>query len=246
MAAVVNTELDKQLLDLLKIPEDNIDDIADVIRRGANVNQQDVEGITPLMTCLKMVANQKTLMKTAATGTLDKRKILDEQNAMFSEFMVAKVNLLISSGANINIQRTDGMTALIIAIMSGNTDSALILISRGANLNLQDSNGNTALILAVLKKHFNITMALIEHGADVNLKAKRNIPALMVASNLDDSQFALALINHGAQMNERDDQGRTALIIAIENGQINNALMLIKRGADVILTTKDRINFISY
>jgi ankyrin repeat protein len=52
---------------------------------------------------------------------------------------------LLEKGADKDLQRNDGSTALIIATKNGHTDLVTILLNSGANPGLEDSEGNTAL-----------------------------------------------------------------------------------------------------
>jgi len=66
--------------------------------------------------------------------------------------MVAALNgyaeiskLLLEKGADKDLQRNDGSTALIIASKNGHTDLVTLLLNSGANPGLKDSEGKTAL-----------------------------------------------------------------------------------------------------
>ena len=54
-------------------------------------------------------------------------------------------NMLISAGANLNIQNDDEQTALMIAVFNDNIEIAEMLIKAGADVNIRDSDGDTAL-----------------------------------------------------------------------------------------------------
>ena len=58
------------------------------------------------------------------------------------------VKYLIDVGGNLDIQNSDGYTALIGATVWGNTEVVQHLIEAGADLNLQYEDGQTALFWA--------------------------------------------------------------------------------------------------
>jgi len=60
----------------------------------------------------------------------------------------AAVALLLSRGADINCQATNGMTAVSWAT-NGSLDALQTLVNHGANLTLLDQNGNSPLLLAL-------------------------------------------------------------------------------------------------
>ena len=52
------------------------------------------------------------------------------------------VKMLVDSGAQVNLQNKDGMTALMACARSGNKSIAGALMSAGANIRIQDKRGN--------------------------------------------------------------------------------------------------------
>ena len=60
----------------------------------------------------------------------------------------ATVEALLAKGAAIDVQRNDGVTALIIASYSGHTEIVAVLLAKGANTELQFKDGSAALDLA--------------------------------------------------------------------------------------------------
>ena len=73
---------------------------------------------------------------------------------------VGIVDLLLSSGAEIEAVNNVGMTALMLAAQHNLADVAEVLISRGANLNAKDNNGRTAKQLADLQGHHDLAKKL--------------------------------------------------------------------------------------
>ena len=80
-------------------------------------------------------------------------------------------NLLCESGASLNLQSIDGLTALHWA--SGENHLActrLLCAFKGAALDLQTHDGLIALMIACLEGHLEITTLLCEKGASLNIQ----------------------------------------------------------------------------
>lgn len=68
----------------------------------------------------------------------------------------------------VNIQATNGSTALMAAAWYGHLHIVQYLYHQEANINLQDNDGSTALMYAALNGQRDIVRYLVEHGANVN------------------------------------------------------------------------------
>lgn len=89
---------------------------------GADPNFPNGDGVTPLM-------------KTVILGIRDARPMADKQRIAED---------LIDSGADIDAQGTNGMTALMYAASHGRMEMADLLVTKGASLSLEDYQGNNA------------------------------------------------------------------------------------------------------
>ena len=86
-----------------------------------------------------------------------------------------------AEGVDINYRDRDGVTALMIAVVRGDSETVKYLLSKGANANIiiYNDNRNTDTVLIIsLQRSFvpslrvvysKITKLLIDGGADVNL-----------------------------------------------------------------------------
>jgi ankyrin repeat protein len=152
-----------------------------------------------------------------APGTLSEM----ERNLIQSAYSgdLAKVKVLVSKGANVNVREQKKRTPLIFAATNGHTSIVEFLINKGAEVNARDSSGQTALIYAA-KRSFNETAAvLLKNGAEVNVKSKKKgITALMLAAVWDNEELVKMLLKHGADPQLADTFGRTAKILAEKKG----------------------------
>jgi ankyrin repeat protein len=72
----------------------------------------------------------------------------------------AAVRLLVSRGANVNLQNNAGRTALTTAALTGDVAIAGLLIDHKANVKLQDASGKSALDYALEEHHPEIAALL--------------------------------------------------------------------------------------
>ncbi len=146
------------------------------------------------------------------------------------------VKKLLAAKADINAKGSDGVTALMAASGSGNTEVVSILIKAGASINAKDSKGWTALMNAVYHSTSAVPL-LLAAGADVNAKDENGWTALMLATKSHSSKYEAplvkALLDAGADVNAKDSTGWTALAHAATEMQLGAVRMLIKAGADV-------------
>jgi ankyrin repeat protein len=75
------------------------------------------------------------------------------------------IKQLLAGGANPNIQDEVGQTALMKAVLQGNTEMTTLLLSKKNDLNLKDKKGQTALALAIENNQGEIVNILKKAGA---------------------------------------------------------------------------------
>jgi ankyrin repeat protein len=111
------------------------------------------------------------------------------------------VRLLLSHGANPNLEGYGGFTALMFAVGTDNdgVDIEVIetLLESGAQPNVKTQYGFTALMYA--SKRLDATLALLTHGADPNIKNNRGATALSMAKKAKKTDVVNALLKAGAK-----------------------------------------------
>ncbi|KAG4100377.1 ankyrin [Neocallimastix lanati (nom. inval.)] len=106
------------------------------------------------------------------------------------------VKCLVDHGADVNIKKKNGKTALFEACSCRQNDESIVkyLIDHGSEMNTTNQNGDTPLIFACKNgRNESIIRCLIESGAKINEKNHHGINALMAArrcSNRNDSIIA--------------------------------------------------------
>ncbi|KAJ5491763.1 hypothetical protein N7539_003330 [Penicillium diatomitis] len=81
------------------------------------------------------------------------------------------VHLLLSNGANVNVQNANGQTPLHIAAQHGHLGIVrLLLASKFIDVNIQDHRGATPLHLASENGHAMVVTLLVEHDARLDVR----------------------------------------------------------------------------
>jgi hypothetical protein len=110
------------------------------------------------------------------------------------------VRSALDNGANINVQNSNGATALIYAAgRSGNLEMVRYLVERGADLNLRNNSGMTALHIAFDWNRTVIARYLIDSGINVNARNNAGKTALNMAYEKGEMELYNYLIAHGAR-----------------------------------------------
>lgn len=75
------------------------------------------------------------------------------------------LDVVLSSGVNVNIRDKEGRTTLMLAVIKGQMSSVVHLIESGADPNLKDKSGMTALKYADKYNRYKIKHYLLRNGA---------------------------------------------------------------------------------
>lgn len=122
---------------------------------------------------------------------------------------LARLQQLISRGAEVDAADSSGWTALMYAAAGAYGSAVSPLLAAGADPDHRSHFGDTPLIAAALKGRFDEELA--EAGADVNAQNRNGVSALMllvVTADLEEIKLALSA---GTDPSLSDVQGRTAL-----------------------------------
>ena len=127
------------------------------------------------------------------------------------------VEVLFTSGADVNVRDDSGYTPLHYAAGIGNTEFVKMLLDKKANPNSTNITGGTPLCQAVGFSKLAVVELLLAGGANPNLSTNLGMTPLMVAANsqtpVDADLIAItkALLAKGADVNATDSAHRTAL-----------------------------------
>lgn len=167
--------------------------------------------------------------------------------------------LLISHGADVDLQDQNGITALMLAIVTNHVSVAFILIDYGADTSIITVEGSSALTLASQRNQISVVEKIIGsfHSSTnkiINLRDGSGETSLMIASSRGHTEIVNLLLEAGAQVNFSNlsdysslhlpphqiklhyNQGTirgTALDIAVISGNVEIVSLLLQYGAKV-------------
>ena len=131
------------------------------------------------------------------------------------------VDILITAGANVNIQRGKlGVTALMLAASSGHRQVVQKLLAAGANVQAVNIDGSTALMAAALAGDSEIVADLIAAGAEVNAIDQADDTALNIAILQNNLLVVRQLIQAGADVERVGQDGRTPAMLIPAPGDV--------------------------
>ena len=139
------------------------------------------------------------------------------------DIKLAKVDMLIKLGVDVNTNDMDEKTALMFASCYGHKDIVELLVSNWADVNKKDNDGLTALTRASSLGYKEIVEILVSNGADVNQKDHDRWTALMFASFGGHKEIIEFLVSRGADINQKNNLGKTAIDLA-KNEEVKGIL----------------------
>jgi ankyrin repeat protein len=149
---------------------------------------------------------------------------------------VAIMEVLLSSGANVDAVKANGDTALCCACQANQPETVRALLKAGANVDLGMADGTTPLHYAALHPT-DILDQLIAKGANVNVSTSspdlEGATPLHIAAEFGQLKWVRLLLQKGANPNALMLDGRTPIIHACKEGQAEIVKALLDAGADM-------------
>ena len=241
----------------------------ELISYGADVNQKDFRGLTPLMNAslngyVKLA--MELIKHNADVNAKDNTSADSLFYAVNANNSLELVKVLLNSGANPNIVYSDPDEGSFIildrSLYYNNFEIFKTLVENGANINKVNDRGEPLIVDAIRRERFDIVEYLVDKGIDPTMKYTdyRNIPFSLLAAavNNNDTKIAEYLIDKGADVNTKAiidnymENGMTSnykdnskeavnlIFAAIENGNTSLVKLLIEKGADTTVVNKEK------
>ncbi|XP_069543567.1 kinase D-interacting substrate of 220 kDa B isoform X3 [Brachyistius frenatus] len=221
---------------MLAAEQGSLEIIQELIRRGANVNLDDVDCWSALISAAKEghLEVVKELLENSAY--IEHRDMGGWTALMWAAYKgrVEVTELLLEHGANPNTTGQQySVYPIIWAAGRGHADIVKLLLHNGAKVNCSDKYGTTPLIWASRKGHFDCVMHLLENGADVDQEGANSMTALIVAVKGGYTEVVKELLKRNPNVNMTDKDGNTALMIAAKEGYTEIVQDLLDAGTYV-------------
>ncbi|MEP7354084.1 MAG: ankyrin repeat domain-containing protein [Acidobacteriota bacterium] len=225
------------------------------IQAGANVNQRQPDGSTPLLWAVNRadVDVAEALLTKKADPNIGNEFGAMPLTEAARQSSLHLVQLLLNAGAKVDTADPDGETALMVAIKGGNQEVVKLLIDKGANVNnVEKFHNQTPLMYASSEGRAEMVKLLLSKGADVKphslysdwpsqitseprwqFRSVGGLTALLYASRGGCYQCAEMLIQAGANVNDPTPEGVTPLLTALDNTHNDIAKLLMDKHANI-------------
>uniref|UniRef100_A0A3B4AP54 KAP NTPase domain-containing protein n=1 Tax=Periophthalmus magnuspinnatus TaxID=409849 RepID=A0A3B4AP54_9GOBI len=213
----------------------NLEIVQELIRRGANVNLDDIDSWTSLI-CAAKEGHIEVVQELLENGAnLEHRDMGGWTALMWAAYKgrTEVARLLLEKGANPNITGQYSVYPIIWAAGRGHAEIVHLLLQHSAKVNCSDKYGTTPLIWAARKGHYNSVMHLLANGADVDQEGANSMTALIVAVKGGYTDVVKELLKRNPNVNMTDKDGNTALAIAAKEGHTEIVQDLLDAGTYV-------------
>ncbi|XP_034017620.1 kinase D-interacting substrate of 220 kDa B isoform X2 [Thalassophryne amazonica] len=221
---------------MLAAEQGSLEIVQELIRRGANVNLDDVDCWSALISAAKEGHVEVVTEFLENSAYIEHRDMGGWTALMWAAYKgrVEVTKVLLEHGANPNTTGQQySVYPIIWAAGRGHTDIVKLLLNSGAKVNCSDKYGTTPLIWAARKGHFDCVMHLLENGADVDQEGANSMTALIVAVRGGYTDVVKELLKRNPNVNMTDKDGNTALMIAAKEGYTEIVQDLLDAGTYV-------------
>jgi ankyrin repeat protein len=234
-----------EIQDKIYISYNGEDCAKELLQNGANVNQKEIMGCTPLHAACKM--KHSNLIKIFLENGADINALNNmKQSPLHSCLAVGNIEdaeLLLESGADLNITDVFGKTPLMCAMdwihSEGIINLAILeqLVKLGANLDSPDQKTWTLLHRASNEGNTEVVKFLLKNGADTESKNFRGFTPLFLACAGNHKEIVALLLEKKCQTNVCNAEGVSPLLLAILKSDEDIIKLLLAAGSEI--TTQD-------
>lgn len=226
----------------------------ELIEQGANVNEAQGDGTTPLHWATYRVDQEITalLLEHGARPDVVNAYGASPLGEAIKTASIELVELLLEAGADPSTRNADGQTTLMLATRSGSGEIVRLLLEHGVDINARERwRGQTALSWAADSGFPEIVDLLIAHGAEADFRAESTdwpsqitsepraqyrpvggLTPLLYAARAGCSDCVNSIVSAGADIDRPTPEGMTPLMIALDNEAFDTAMLLLDLGAN--------------
>jgi len=237
-----------------RIQAGNRAEALELVARGADVNQTQADGTTPLHWAVYRFDRElvQTLLKKGARVNAVNRYGASPLTEATRVANLEITGMLLEAGADANIANEDGQTPLMLAARTGNVALGKLLVERGADVNRRERFRNqTSVMWAAAQNHPEMVAFLVSKGADLTVRATANdwetqitseprvqyrptggLTPLLYAARAGCLGCVAAMLDAGADKDRPNPDGMTPMIMALDNGYPAVARYLLDHGAN--------------
>ncbi len=143
----------------------------------------------------------------------------------------AKLEQLLSEGANVNSKDAMVGTPLHIAAMTGRADAAKMLLDHGARANMTGGMANQTPLQIAVMTNADIVEMLLENGADASKTDLEGNTPLHLAAGAGNLEVVKSLLEHGSDLLATNSSGIAAVEFAGADGHFDVVDYLVGEGA---------------
>ncbi|WIG71125.1 ankyrin repeat domain-containing protein (plasmid) [Photobacterium damselae] len=200
--------------------EGQFDTVSELVRKGADINIQDRDGWSALLSSKTANVARFLIQNGADIHTVSNTQI----NALMMAANIGDkdlVSYLMKRKVNINLQSKSGRSSLMFAIPSRNLELISYIIDNGGNVNAQTTHGWSPLMMAVERGELDMANYFIDNGADVNALNKNGWGVLEVAAYNNHLGVLEEMISITTQNKLTCEMREKLTLISIENGAVD-------------------------
>ena len=216
--------------------------LKELISRGADIDYQDYDNWTALITATKNGRVECALELIECGANLELKDMAGWPALMWAAYKgvteVAEVLLKKNCSPNV-FDAENHMTCLCWSSGRGFTEVTSLLLKKGAKVDVGDKYGTTPLIWAARKGFIDNVRLLLKAGAKVDAVGMLGWTPLIVATRGNFSEVVEVLLSYKPNVNFCDPQGLTPLMTASKEGNLDIVRMLLNSHAYVNMSNKN-------